>query len=235
MRNKPLYLKIFPFLALMIAASFPLQIFMIYDIPLIDIERIFSMLTPLNILTMATMIVTAILTFAMNRNVYRIIPALLLVTFTNNAIVGLYGSDYTLFQVAMSFILFGLSLKPFYSREIRAVITEPRLRWWNTPKRYDVRKQIKIHSEKFDVSSETINLSRTGMFAKVKEGHHLDQFDINEVINLEIMDEHPISLRARIVRKTQGNEMQPDGFGLEIIKDEFHKKDYLPWFREATA
>ena len=235
MRNKPLYLILFPYLALVIAASFPLQIHMIYDIPLTSIKRVFSMLTPLNLLTMSVMVLTAVLTFRMSKLVYKIIPPLLLITFANNAIVGLYGTDYTLFQVALSFILLGLSLKPFYSKEIRAVITEPKLRWWLTPTRYKIEKPLKLHSELLDISSETFNISKTGLFAKVNEAHYLEQLDIDQIVNLELLQDKPITLKARVVRKSQGDEKLPTGLGLEFIKDDFHKKDFIPWLRQTVT
>lgn len=235
MKNKPFYLVLFPYLAFAIAIRFTLQIFLIYDIPLSEFERTLAMLTPLNLLTMAIMFVTGLLTMMMNRHVYKLIPALLLITLANNAVVGLYGSDYTLFQVALSFVLFGLSLKPFYSKEIKAVINEPRLRWWLTPTRYNMQKPIKIHSDRLQITSETLNMSKTGVFAKVTEDYQLDEIELDEILDLQILLDSPITLKARVVRKCLGTQNQPDGVGLEIIKDQYHKREYLPWLKQAVT
>lgn len=235
MKNKPFYLILFPFLAFAIALSFPLQIILIYDIPASDPMRILSMLTPLNLLTIVAMTLTGALTILMNKHVYKVIPVLLFVTLVNNAIVGLYGSDYTLFQVALSFILFGISLKPFYSQEIKAVINEPKLRWWLTPTRYELQKPIKINSSDLQLTSETFNLSKTGVFAKISEQYQLDEFELDEVLDLQILTESPITLKARVVRKSNGHANQPKGIGLEIVKDQFHRKEYLPWLKQAVT
>lgn len=236
MRNKPLYLIFFPYLAFAIALSFPVQIVLIYGVPLDDPAKIISMLTPLNLLTMSSMVLTGILSLTMSKHIYKIIPVLLLVTFANNAIVGLYGSDYTMFQVALSFILFGISLKPFYSKEIKAVITEPKLRWWLTPTRYEMELPIKIHSELVDFTSESLNMSKTGIFAKAKDDYYLEKININDIIDLQILeDSSPITLKARVVRKSQNNNQLPNGFGLEFIRDDFHKKEYLPWLKQAVT
>lgn len=235
MKNKPYYLILFPYLAFAIALSFPLQIVLIYDIPITDTLKIFSMLTPLNLLTMTAMILTGCLTIFMNKHVYKAIPLLLFVTLLNNAIVGFYGSDYTFFQVAMSFILFGISLKPFYSQEIKAVINEPKLRWWLTPTRYEMAKPIKINTAELQLTSETFNLSKTGVFAKISDQYQLDEFSLNDVLDLQILTESPITLKARVVRKSDGHSNQPKGIGLEIVKDQFHRQEYLPWLKQAVT
>ena len=235
MKSKPYYLILFPFLAFTIALSFPLQIYMIYDIPLSQPMRLLAMLTPLNLLTMGAMTLTGILTIFMNKHVYKIIPILLLVTLANNAIVGFYGSDYTLFQVALSFVLFGISLKPFYSQEIKAVINEPKLRWWLTPTRYQVTRPIIINTPELQIASETFNMSKTGVFAKVSDQYQLDELNLDEVLDLQILIDSPITLKARVVRKSNGQADQPKGIGLEIIRDHFHKREYLPWLKQAVT
>lgn len=234
MKNKPLYLTLFPLLALGIAVSFPLQIYLIYDIPLTEFKRIMAMLTPLNLLTMLVMIIAAILSAIMSRYVYKVLPLLLMVTFLNNAIVGLYGSDYTLFQVALSFVLLAVSLKPFYATDIKAIIKNPQLRWWLTPTRYEVSLPLKIHTPDFEFHSETLNMSKTGIFAKIADKDYLESINIDEVLDLQICKDSPIVLKARVVRKIQDAAEQPNGFGLEFIKNSDHKKDYLPWLKEIA-
>lgn len=235
MRNKPFYLKLFPLLAFVLAASFPVQIHHLYKIPVSDFAKIFSMLTPLNIMTMSSLLVAGILTLTLSKWVYKVIPILLFVLFTNNAIVGMYGTDYTLAQVAISFVLFAISLKPFYKPEIKAVILNPRFRWWNTPKRFDLKRNLELNSEQFHIDSETLNISSTGIFARICEKKHLNDVHINDIIELKIIDGEAIPLKAKIVRINIDHKHQPDGLGLEIIKDENHKNSYLPWFKEATS
>ncbi len=231
MLDKPLYLKLYPILALGIALSFPIQIMHLYQIPFSDMEKLFSMLTPMNILTMVTLIASAILTFTLHKYVYKVIPILLLVIFSNNAIVGLYGTDYTVIQVAMSFVLFGLSLKPLYNTEIKAVIYNPELRWWLTPKRYSLEKQVQLNSDILDVYSDTVNVSVTGVFAKIADASLIKKLPLNSIIDVKLMADNPIPLKAKIVRVTSPSMNQPLGCGLEIVQDENYKTNYLPWFK----
>ena len=235
MKTKPFYLILFPLLAIGLALSFPVQIHLLYQVPLDDLSKLFSMLTPLNLLTMGCLVIASALTMTMSKWVYKVIPILLFVLFTNNAIVGFYGTDFTMAQVAVSFILFGLSLRPFYKAEIKAVILNPRFRWWNTPTRYEMQKSLQISSDLFDIYSESLNISSSGIFAKIKEKELLASISLDDIINLKIVDGSDITLKAKVVRINSGHKHQPDGFGLEIIKDENHKNIYLPWFKENTA
>ncbi len=235
MKNKPLFLKLFPLFALAIALSFPLQIMYLYKIPYTDIIKVFSMLTPLNLISMSVLFTTAILTASMSRSVYKMVPILLVALFANNAIVGLYGSDYTVVQVALSFFLFAFSLKPFYAQEVKAVILNPNLRWWKTPERFNVKKDLKISNGSFDIFSETTNISSTGLFAKVEDEKLLRAFELNEVIDIQLGETDKL-FKAKVVRVNDKKTERSDvGFGLQICKDSSHKEVYLPWFKENTA
>lgn len=234
MKNKPLYLKLFPLLAFGIAISFPLQIYFLYDIPLQNVKSIFSMLTPLNIISMIAFFTISLLTLTLSKQIYKVIPALLFLLFANNAIVGLYGTDYSLIQVGLSFIAFGISLKPFYNREIRAIILNPQLRWWNTPARYEVMKPLQLHSDTFEMNSKTLNISTTGVFAEVKDLEKIENFQLNQVIDVKMIGSNAFKLKAKIVRKTLGDENMPSGFGLEFVRDRTHKKEYIPWLKKAV-
>ena len=234
MRNKPMYLKLFPVLAFGIALSFPLQIYYLYGIPVTNVSKVFSMLTPLNILTMSALMVTSILTLTLNKVMYIFIPALLLLIFANNAIVGLYGTDYTIIQVGLSFALFSLSLKPFYSEDIKSVIMNPKLRWWESARRYKVIKPVQLNTELLKINSNTTNISKSGIFAEVNEKDMLEQLDLNQIIDVKILGKNNFTMKAKIIRKSNGENTQPPGFGLELIKDRTHKRNYIPWFKDAT-
>ncbi|MDP7319355.1 MAG: PilZ domain-containing protein [Bacteriovoracaceae bacterium] len=234
MKTKPLYLTLFPIFAFLLALSFPLQIYYLYQTPLHDLAKIFSMLTPLNLLTMTTLILTSVLTLSLNKWVYKIVPLLLLTLFINNAVVGLYGTDYTLAQVCVSFVLFALSLKPFYKNEIKAVIQNPRLRWWQTPKRYNMIKPLRISSEHFNIYSQSVNVSETGIFAEIQEKELLESLKVNDIVKLDIIDKDKITLEAKVVRVNSNHEVQPDGFGLHFLQNDNHKKSFLPWFKQNT-
>jgi len=234
MRNKPLYLKIFPLLAFLIALSFPVQIYYLYGISVTNITKVVSMLTPLNLVTMGALMTLSVLTLTLSKNIYKIIPALLILIFANNAIVGLYGTDYTLIQVGLSFALFGISLKPFYNKDIKSVIMNPKLRWWESAKRYEVIKPLQLNTEMLQINSVTTNVSKTGMFAEVNEQAVLNQFELDQIIDVKIIGKNNFTLKAKIIRKTDGNGDQPSGFGLEFIKDQTHKKNYIPWFKDAV-
>lgn len=233
MKNKPLFLKLFPLFSFAIALSFPLQIRFLYGIPLTDVESIFSMLTPMNIISMTVLITTGILTASMSHNVYKTVPVLLVALFLNNAIVGLYGSDYTMIQVGLSFVLFAFSLKPFYAQEIKAVIENPKLRWWETPKRYKVKMDLKISNGSLHLLTETDNISSTGIFTAVEDKDLLDSFNLNDVLEVNLGDK---AVKAKVVRiNERASDYMPLGYGLQILQDESHKDVYLPWFKENIA
>lgn len=233
MKTKPFYLILFPILALFVAMSFPLQIHFIYDIPLDDPKKIISMLTPLNVITMITLCCVALLTSFLHKLVYRLIPFLLVILFANNAIVGLYGTDFTLVQVFLSFILFSISLKPFYQSEIKAVIDNPNLRWWKTPKRYAVEKSVFINGNDTQIDTEALNFSKTGLYARVEDEDKLSKLAIDDIIEIKVGPQE-IPLQARIVRIVQDETQFPNGVGLEFIKDKVHKESFVPWLRKTV-
>ena len=98
-----------------------------------------------------------------------------------------------------------------------------------------MQKPIKIHSDRLQITSETLNMSKTGVFAKVTEDYQLDEIELDEILDLQILLDSPITLKARVVRKCLGTQNQPDGVGLEIIKDQYHKREYLPWLKQAVT
>jgi hypothetical protein len=233
MKNKPLYLILFPILSLIVAMSFPLQIHLIYKIPLSDPLKILSMLTPLNLISMAGLILAGAITLFLNKVIYKVVPILLAVVFINNAIVGLYGTDYTLVQVGLSFLLFAFSLKPFYSDDIKAVIMNPKMRWWKTPKRYPMEKSVFINSKDTEIDSEALNFSKTGLYAKIENDKELEKLIIDEIIELKIGIEE-IPVQARVVRIVQDTTAFPNGVGLEFIRNENHKNGFIPWFKKQV-
>lgn len=231
MKNRPLYLTLFPLVSLLVALSFPIQIYFLYEIPLTDFEKIFSMLTPVNLMTMSTLIMASILAMTLSKWIYKFIPILLMILFANNVIVGLYGNDYTLVQVILGFVLFGVSLQPFYRKDIKNIITNPNMRWWKTPKRYNIETKINLNTNILELHSHTANISKTGIFAKIDDKTLLNLMDINEVINIELYDINKINLKAKLVRKSDGTST-PRGFGLEFIQDNNHRQYYLPWLNK---
>jgi hypothetical protein len=211
--------------------SFPIQISVLYNIPLSDYNKIISMLTPVNIVSISILFVAAGLTFVLNKHIYKIIPPLLVILFANNAIVGLYGTDFTLIQVCLSFLLFALSLKPFYNQEIKAVIMNPKLRWWKTPKRhYTVNKAVDFSTADEHIKTEALNFSTSGLYAKVEDENQLNSIKLNTILDLDVGAEK-MKLQAKVVRIIQDTSSFPNGIGLDFIKDEVHKNDFIPWLK----
>jgi hypothetical protein len=234
MLNKPLYLRLFPFFSLLIAVSFPVQIYFLYKIDISNIDKVFTMLTPLNLISMTVLTLSALLTFFMAKSIYKIVPILLALLFVNNAIVGLYGTDFSLIQVGLGFVLMAFSLKPFYSPQIRSVIMNPKLRWWETPKRFNVRKPLAIKVNDFEIFSQGKNFSKTGIFTQIEEDSTLELMNLNDVVDISIIGNSEVHVQAKIVRKTSSPGATP-GLGLEIIKDQDHEEHYLPWLRQMVA
>jgi hypothetical protein len=218
----------------MIALSFPVQIYFLYKIDLSNIEKIFTMLTPINLLSMSVLTLSSILTLFMAKSIYKIVPVLLALLFINNAIVGLYGSDFTLIQVGLGFVLMAFSLKPFYSEKVRSVIMNPKLRWWETPKRFSLRKSLAIRINGFEIFSEATNFSKTGIFTQVKEESALELMKLDDVVDINIIGNSEVKIQAKIVRKSNHDTENP-GLGLEIIKGQEHTEKYLPWFKQMVA
>lgn len=234
MRNKPLYLKLFPIGTFLIAMSFPIQIALLYSLDHTQFIKILSMLTPLNLLSMSLFLTCSVMSLLMSKHIYKITPVLIIVILINNTIVGVYGNDYSLIQVSLSFILTCFTLVPLYAKDVVAVIKEPKLRWWLTPKRYNVRKAHLIRFKDVEIFSEILNLSKTGIFTKIKEPSMIELLRTGDLVELNISDTTDFAIKAKVVRiaKTDSNH---NGLGLEIIKDKDHSEHYIPWFKQFIA
>ena len=233
MRNKPVFFSLFPIIALLLAIGFPVQIYILYSIPMSDLPKIFSMLTPLNLITMFFFVTAACFTANLNKHIYKVIPILLITVLVNDYIVAAFGHDYSYKQVFISFFALGLLILPFYKKQNKEVLLNPSLQWWATPKRYDLSKQIEIKGENYKIFGESLNISSSGIFTLINEPEIIETLGVDEIVNLKIMDEIPINVKAKIVRKSNG-ENQPLGCGLQFIQNNDLKLRFNPWFKKAT-
>jgi hypothetical protein len=97
-----------------------------------------------------------------------------------------------------------------------------------------VTRPLQLNTEMLQINSVTTNVSKTGLFAEINEEETLGKFELDQVIDVKIMGKKNFTLKAKIIRKSDGKENLPSGFGLEFVKDQTHKKNYLPWFKDAV-
>ena len=230
MRVKPFYLHILPLILLGIIVSFPLQIHLLYQIPLSDMTRILSMLTPINFLCMFCLMISAMLIASLNRFIYIMAPTLIALVTVNNLIVAYYGQDFSIEQVIFSAALFTSIHLPLYKKEFRQLILTPELRWWLTPKRFEIKKEISVLAGSGEHNMNTVNVSQTGLLTVMEDDI---PYKIDDIIKIKIDAIAPITLDARVVRKTNINDQV--GMGLELVQNENFSSKYLPWFKETTA
>lgn len=229
MKNKPLFLKIFPIGALLVAISFPLQIAYLYELNSDNMTTILSMLTPLNLLSILILSISAILVHKMHKSTYIIIPIMFAVLYINNLVVYLYGMDFSTSQILISFVLIAISLQPFYNETIKQVMNDPKQRWWLTPKRYNVRKPLIINSEGFELFSETANISKTGLYATITEHDQLDFFKVDQIIEVSPILDRDMSFKAKVIRIDD----QKDGLGLQVM--DLKKSPFKFWFKQQLT
>lgn len=231
MKTKPLFLILLPILLFGLALSFPIQIIALYDLSFFDFEKVMSMLTPLNHLTILLLISTAFACQIMSKSIYRILPILTGVVLLNNYIVGTYGSDYSTFQAVLGVGLFAASVLPLYSGSIKSVITDHSKRWWIPAKRVVLRNPIKIVSTKNGIYTNTLDMSASGVFIEITDQAALAKIALNQVIVFKILGIKEV-LQGKIVRKNTNSDNKGAGVAMQLIKDNTYQDTYLPWFKE---
>lgn len=219
-----------PLVLLITVISFPMQIHFLYKIPMSDLNKIMSMLTPLNFLCMLMMMISAMLITSLNKGIYYLTPLLVCLVITNNIYVGMYGQDFSMDQVLISSLIFIMLHLPLYNSQLKSVILQPRLRWWQTPKRYQIEKKLSLVKNQSEVFLDSINISESGLLTKCLD-NSID-LNIDDIIKIKILVDKEFTISARVVRETNIDEKR--GFGLEIVKNENYKTHYLPWFKNTT-
>jgi hypothetical protein len=229
MRNKPIYLELLAFFFIVVALSFPIQVFLLYDYSIMEIEAVFEQLTLLNWGVITFSLLTSYLVWTVHSSIYIAMALTSVLVLLNNLFVGLVSVDYTMKQTSIATGLFLIPILPVFVGRFHAVLMQPKLQWWRTARRFSKILVVDIIPKVGGkpVLAKTINVSTTGALLEVPEA-----FNLRETIPLEIYfnEQHSFAFDGRVVRQESGLRK---GFNLVAVEFVDPKEACLRDFRRS--
>ncbi len=221
MRSRPLVLFFMAAAYLLIAASFPVQIYFLYEHTLSELPQVLSKLTILNWLVIAGLSTGSILFY---RGSTKMVPAAIGISFLvlgNNIIVGLFGEDFNIYQTVLASGVFASLHLSLRNSEVQKLIQQPELRWWRTAYRQKLKIPITMRTKNYhQLIFDTFDISDSGIFVAVsnQEIAGLSGLTLNESVELTMKFDslNQIKCQARLARISKGSGKYPSGLGIEF-------------------
>ena len=233
MKTKPMFFTLMPAVFLVLAIAMPLQISLIYKISPLDFVGIFSKLTPLNILLMATFGWVAYATHSFDKRLFVLLPLLNLAVFANNYFVGAFGQDFSILETSLSSTAFLALSMSFYSKSIYRVFNEKNFRWWQSVPRKKLAVPLTIYTNANTIKTKSFDVSETGIFAV--SDSDLDLFKASKEQELELcihLNDQVLQCKGKIVRKAMSKGTYPEGVGIQFSKVD---GDLPGWLQSQAA
>ncbi|MEW6055513.1 MAG: PilZ domain-containing protein [Bdellovibrionota bacterium] len=239
---RPKRLTLVALFLLGIGLSFPVQIMLLYGHTPLEIPAIAAKFPPLNWLVMCLSVMSAFLVYRASPWMIAAIPVLTTAVLHNNWLVAEIGSDYPPFLVGTATGVFLLMMGMLMSKEIRALIVNPHLRWWYTPRRFRTELPVRLRvlgknpfqltaRSQREFSTATYDLSEQGVFVLPPEDMQAELANLNEgavcSIKVSFQKFRVLECQAQVVRISQGHGGYPPGFGLRFLGMSAQKKRLL--------
>jgi hypothetical protein len=239
MRNRPKKLVILAVFLILLAASFPIQIMMLYGHSLFEAQAIAAKIAPLNWAIMLLAPFTAMLAFRASPWVIAALPTLTGLVIYNNWFVSQMQTDFTPGVAWLASGAFVGVVALLFNRQALQAILNPTSRWWLTPerKRLAVPVRIKLQSPVNELYLNTFDLSEGGAFLPLDQAKVFRTVAVGTqcYVSLPLKDVESIKFRAEIVRNTQGRGEYPAGVGVKFLGLSWAEKRKLSHFLAHAA
>ena len=220
MKYRPSGLVLYSFICLAIAASFPIQIAVIFELGFTDIFTILSMITVTNWVVMLGMVALAHAAYHGDEAFNWLAPLSLLVVAANNYWVGSVGETYTANQSMLATAAFGIfAYSPYLLPRARKALMDPKLRWWRADKRFSKEIPVTIVREDNTIINEvlTFDVSRSGIFLQSALNDYYGLKNGDRIsVRWDSPDEQPFERDAEVVRLAEPSGHYPRGVGIRF-------------------
>lgn len=221
MQRRPKTLEAFALFFVAIAASFPIQIILLYDHSVLEIQEVLAKLTIVNWIVIGLSVANAIVLLRASSILKYTLPILALTVLANNFFVGYAGDDYSIAATTFASIAFLMSHLALCQSHIIMLLKQPDKRWWLTPPRKEMQVVTFVNALNGPtVRVKTFDLSEGGAF-----------FPLDKLTPLKVGDRLMLSFslgsisrfrcEGRVVRSTEGGGKYPNGVGVMF--------DYMAW------
>jgi len=238
MKNKPRHLNLIAAVILAVAIALPLQIMILYGNPPTEIAAIAAKLSPLNWLILFSCPIVAVLVYRASPLLLAAAPLLGALVVYNNWFVGQIATDYAPWATGLASILFCVTLAAIFTSDVRKILLNPGLRWWQTPERMsaEVPMRLRILNGRYKSGREefytvTFDISESGAFipfgrerGQVRELRGAEGFSMRNLVPgtqcyicLSLGDLAFIHCRAEVVRVAPPSGKYPAGVGIRFL------------------
>jgi PilZ domain len=213
---------------LLIAASMPLQVAILYQHSFSELGAILQKISLLNFLCICLMATTAYLLFTISPHLKFMAPITIACLAWNNYLVGDYGQDFSLAQCMFGTGLFAGIFVPLFRQDIRLILSQPNRRWWRRAQR--VNKNIEVILNPYvgqTILANTFDLSESGAFIPFenKSWDEIPKVGERIKISLHISTLRKIKCEAVVVRVVEPKGSYPKGIGVRFTDmNDTHKR-----------
>lgn len=227
MRAKPTFFNLMAITFMMLAISFPIQIWIMYGVS--DVDMILSKMTYLNWLLVVMFSVIALLSFRVSKSLLYLLPITCVAVFFNNWAVASYGNDFTFGQTFASSLGFLGMAGTFYLPKFSSLLMHTKNRWWEPAPRYKKSLPVQIQHDKSLINGLSFDISESGIFIQQDSMLSLANLTIGQIINMQIQLPHgTVTCNAEVVRKTNiGEGNYPAGLGMRFIEPSAYLKQSI--------
>ncbi len=223
MKYRPKSLILLSVVLICVGLSVPLQVALLYEHSWGEFGAIWNKLTYLNQAVMFFCFFNAALLFQASKYSIYSTAILILVTFLNNYWVGKVGTDFSMTTTMLGCALFALAHGLMLLPDARAVLRNPKNRWWRTAARRKVEIPMLVCPwlDKAKFSTATYDISESGAFLRLNtSGEAKIPTDLKPNDQIEIRFNiagfYQIRCSAKVVRVEKGGGTYPAGMGIQF-------------------
>ncbi len=250
MKEKPISLTLLFYSCILIAVSFPLQIFITEGHHLNQLGMVYSKLAPLNILSILSLFSVSLSIILAPSILKLTLPVCTMIILLNNLNLALAREEMILQSITASLGFILLISVLIFGKGLNSIL-RPELNWWRIPKRLSLdlslcKKTLENSKQLNELTKQipaisTYNISRNGIFIPLNKeiDHEMITKLKNKSFELSLIDDNNqlsgaqskkniYNLKFKVVRISKEKKgVYPPGIGLKLVGGNI--ADILRW------
>lgn len=214
MRSRPKSILLLAAFVWGITVSFPLQIAFSYGYSFADWEAFWLNISQLNQMIIVLGLLAGALVFLSSKWALGALSLFSALIFWNNYYVGSFGLDHSLLFTTLASIGYAICTTGILSLGAFRVLMDSSSKPWKIQKRHQLQRPVQITpilGKSFEAS--TFDISASGVFVESTK-----RLKVGEIVDLQILinERDVIACSAKVIRKANGKDRYPHGFGMHF-------------------
>jgi hypothetical protein len=214
MRNRPKPVLLLAAFIWSITIAIPLQIAFSYNYSFEDWQAFWLNISQFNKLIVVLGFLAGALIFQGSKWALGALSLFSILIFWNNYFVGSFGLDHSLTVTTISSIAFAIITATILSLGAFRILIDSSSKPWKIQKRLQVQRPVQITpilGKSFEAS--TFDISASGVFVESTK-----RLKVGEIVDLQILinERDVIACSAKVIRKANGKDRYPHGFGMHF-------------------